>query len=249
MTRQSRVAEAPTEVPIGRALVALASFLGGREPADASEAAALARGAAALPVVGAAAGALAGWLGGLAGAEIAPEVGAAISVLVLTASGGGRFLRDLGGLTGRASGMEALARLVPALMFAAEAMALLEMPPALLPVALVLAGVLGRWAWVVQAYGSLVPAGHPRAAALVRGLEFREFALASVSAMALALIFASALGLLALMLVAALAITLRIAAHRVQGGVTLDTLGAGAALAEGAPLAFLAGLAHLLGAS
>lgn len=209
----------------------------------------MARGTAALPVLGALAGFIAARVGGWVGASTTAEIGAVVTVLLLTGSSGGRFLRELGGLAGRASSSPGLARFVPALVFAAEGVAILELPASLRIVAVVLAGLLGRWAFVVQAYGSLVAEGHPRAAALVRGLEFREFGLASVSAMALALVVANALGLLALMLVAALAIGFRIAVHHGQGGVSQDTLGAGAAVAELAPLAFLAGLAHLLGAS
>ncbi len=236
-------------VTLGQAGGALVAFCAGRPVGSAVEAAALARACAALPVLGAIFGWMAAYAGDWVGQRSTREIGAVVTLLLLMISSGGRFLRDLGGVVGHATGSPAFARLVPALVFAAEGIAIVELPDGLRTVAVVLAALLGRWAFVVQGYGSLVASGDANTAALVRGLEFREFGLASVSAMALTLAVSAPLGLLALMLVAALAIGFRIAVHRWQGGVSLETLGAGAAVGELTPLLFLVALAYLLGAS
>ena len=111
--------------------------------------------------------------------------------------------------------------------------------------AMPLAGLLGRWALVVLAYGSQPAPGDDVATRLVKQLGFNQFAVASVSAMALTLLLVDAIGLLLLFAVATQTIALRIVAHSRRGGVTRSVLGAGAALGELTTLMLSAALVGL----
>jgi hypothetical protein len=92
--------------------------------------------------------------------------------------------------------------------------------------------MLGRWALVIVAYGSMPLAGDPLAARLVRAARFREFGIASVSAMAATLLLIDAIGLLLLFAVATGALALRIAVHSRSGGVSRPAIAAAPLLGE-----------------
>ena len=109
-------------------------------------------------------------------------------------------------------GTRALGWVVLAALLAAKLAALEALGEHALGISLMLASMLARWALVVQAYGSIPMVADPFATALTRSLKFREFGTASVSAMALTLVLANAVGLVLLLAVAALTIVLRIAA-------------------------------------
>lgn len=111
--------------------------------------------------------------------------------------------------------------------------------------AMPLAGLLGRWGLVVLAYGSQPAPGDALAPRLVRQLGFNQFAVASVSAMALTLLLIDAVGLVLLFAVATQTIALRIAVHARRGGIDGSALGAAAALGELTTLVLSAALAGL----
>lgn len=111
--------------------------------------------------------------------------------------------------------------------------------------AIPLAALLGRWGFVVLGYGSQPAPGDPLAARVVKQLGFNQFAVASVSAMALTLLLVDAIGLVLLFAVAAQTIGLRIAVHARQGGISRASLGGAAVLGELTTLVASVGLASL----
>ncbi len=147
------------------------------------------------------------------------------------------------------AGAVALGTVGLALVLAAKALAVVALADRGLGLALLLAVMLGRWAVVVQTYGSMAAPGDGFTGVLVRRIEFREFGTASVMAMALTLMLANAVGLVLLFAVAGVSIAARILAHRVAGGVTRTSVAAGGELAETAALLACAALARLLGAA
>jgi hypothetical protein len=98
--------------------------------------------------------------------------------------------------------------------------------------AIPLAALLGRWGFVILAYGSQAAPGDPLAPRLVKQLGFNQFAVASVSAMALTLLLVDAIGLVLLFAVAAQTIGLRIAVHTRRGGISRPSLGVAAVAGE-----------------
>ncbi|MFM8410672.1 MAG: hypothetical protein ACKOCT_10375 [Alphaproteobacteria bacterium] len=142
-------------------------------------------------------------------------------------------------------GALSIASLAVAFLLVAKALAIAALHGRALGIALVLAGILGRWAQVVQAYGSIPRPGDSFAEALCRGCAFREFGIASVSAMLLVLALANAVGLVLLFAVAAGTIALRILAHR-RGGPSRTSIEAGGELAETTTLLLAALLARLI---
>ncbi|MCS6925532.1 MAG: adenosylcobinamide-GDP ribazoletransferase [Candidatus Binatia bacterium] len=105
--------------------------------------------------------------------------------------------------------------------------------------ALLLSPMLGRWACVVMAYSSRPARAEGLGATFVRGVQFREFALASV--FTLALVFASleVLGLLVFLPLAALILCFTLYCNRRLGGATGDTLGALGEMVETATFCLL----------
>jgi len=79
-----------------------------------------------------------------------------------------------------------------------------------------------------------------------RAMQFREFGLASVSAMALTLILANAIGLVLILWTATQTILVRIVVHARDRGVSEPSLAAGADLAELSTLLLCAGLARAI---
>ena len=100
------------------------------------------------------------------------------------------------------------------------------LPPETRTAALLYAPMLARWAMVVLAFGSRAARPDGLGHSMVRSLTFREFGIATVVALWIALAQAGARGLLAILLVAATTIGCRILAHARLGGVTGDVLGA-----------------------
>jgi hypothetical protein len=147
-----------------------------------------------------------------------------------------------------APGALALGTAVLAVLLAAKALAVFALAGRGLALALMLAVMLGRWAIVVQAYGSIARAGDDFARGLVEGMKFREFGIASVTAMAITLVLADAVGLVLLLAIAAQTVVVRIAAHRFAGGVSRTSLLAGEDLGETAALLWCAALATFLAA-
>ena len=214
----------------------------------------IARGGAFFPVIGLALGAVAAYLAGTLGplwpsAAIGP-LGLAVLLLLSRAA----FPRALAAATaatlapsGRGGWIAVLLGwLVAIASTAAKAGALLLTPVGAVAPALTLAGLLGRWAFVVQAYGSQSAGGEGLGAVFPREMKFREFGLASVSAMALTLILANAVGLVLLLWIASQTIVVRILVHRRAGGVGERSLSAGAELAEVATLLLCAALARAI---
>lgn len=101
-----------------------------------------------------------------------------------------------------------------------------------LALAIVLAVVLGRWAMAVHAYGSIAARPDDLAGTFVKQLQFNQFAVASVTAMAVTLAASNAMGVLLLFGVASVTIAFRIAVHGWLGGVTPSTIRAAGELAE-----------------
>lgn len=215
-------------------------FLLGWRPADAQIRASIARGALFFPLLGAASGSIIAEVLFLVG-PAAPVTRALLPLVLLTLLAGGRpafdFFRFVGG--------GPLGVLLLGGLLAAEAWAFLALDGNLRVIALVLAPMLGRWAYVVQAYGSLPARKDGFAAMMVRHMQFTQFATASVCAMALSLMLINALGTLLLFLVASMSILLRIFTHSRQGGVSAVSLGAGGFLAEVAVVVLVGAVARL----
>lgn len=188
---------------------------------------------AAQPLVGILAGAVAA-LAARATAPFAPALAGPVGVAALTAASGLRGPRALAGPGGGVAA--ALGTL--ALKLAA---AVVIPAPALVP-ALVLAGMLGRWAIVVLSYGGVQRAGDAEAPPARAG--FGEFGWASLVAFAVTLSLAEAIGLVLLLAAAGVTLAARLRIHARAGAVTRAHLSATADLVETTVLATLA----LLGA-
>jgi hypothetical protein len=105
--------------------------------------------------------------------------------------------------------------------------ALLAMTPAARAIALVVAPMLARWAAVVQCYGGVAAPGAAGLAALAGRARFREFGIASVTALGTSAI--------------------RVLAYRRHAGIDDDALNATSALVETSALVLLASIGVLLG--
>lgn len=119
---------------------------------------------------------------------------------------------------------------VPVLL--AKGWALSMLAGSTLALSVVLAVVLGRWAIVVQVYGSLAARPDDLAAVFVREMKFGQFGVASVTAMAATLALSNAMGIVLLLGVATASVGFRILVHRWLGGVAPSTLAAGGEVAE-----------------
>jgi len=178
-------------------------------------------GLAWLPLVGALIG-LAAAIAGAVGAMLTPLAGAAAAVVALELSAGRRPTP--------AGGVAAVVK----------AVALLAVPDGRAwGVALVLAAALARWAVVVQCYGGR-PASGDDASPLVGRARFREFGIASLSAIGGALVALDALGLLAVLASAAATVALRALAYRRGPGLTQARLEGTETVVEAVVLVVLA---------
>jgi adenosylcobinamide-GDP ribazoletransferase len=215
----------------------------------------LAGGLAFYPVVGLALGAVAGGVA-QALAPLGPALSGAAGVLTLEVLSGGRPRRGLAaaaGALGRpgAQGV-ALERLratpgpggwviaLAALVAKIAAVALLPAPAR--TAAFGVAPMLGRWAIVVLCYGGVPTHARGTAAALVGRARFREFGWASVTAFAVTLSLADAVGLLLVVTAALVTVGLRLWTYRRVGGLTGRLLAAAGEVVETVILVLLGAL-------
>jgi adenosylcobinamide-GDP ribazoletransferase len=106
--------------------------------------------------------------------------------------------------------------------------------------ALLIAPVLGRWALVVLAHGARPVRGGTAAVLQLGRVTFREFAWSSVMAFAITLSLADAVGLVFVIVAAAIATGIRLVAYARCGAMSVDVLGAGVETVETAVLAVAA---------
>ena len=128
-----------------------------------------------------------------------------------------------------------------------ELVALLAMTPAARAIALVVAPMLARWAAVVQCYGGVAAPGAAGLAALAGRARFREFGIASVTALGTSLVLLDAVGLAVAGASALVTMAIRILAYRRKSGIDDDALNATSALVETSALVLLASIELLLG--
>lgn len=153
-----------------------------------------------------------------------PAFAGAAGVVVVAALSGARASRIL-------AARGALGASTAGLAFAVRLWAASSLPAPARTAALLIAPMLGRWAIVVQCYGG-VPGAVLGEAALVGGARFREFGWASVTAFAVTLAVADAVGLLVLVTAALTTLALRVYLYRRVGRLTERLLAATAELVE-----------------
>jgi len=107
--------------------------------------------------------------------------------------------------------------------------------------------MLARWAVVVQCYGGLPRPGALAPASLAGRVQFREFAIASVTALGTSLVVLDAVGLAVAAVSAAVTMVLRVAAYRRGGGIGDGTLNVTSALADTSALLLLLWIGSVLG--
>lgn len=182
-----------------------------------------------LPLAGLAIGATAA-VGAALGATVARPVGAVLGALVLAAARG-----------------EAAGRPLALVAGAVEAAALVLAPRATWTTALVASAMLARWACVVQCYGGTAGAGATGVAALAGRAQFREFAIASVTALGAMLGLLDAVGLGVAVASALVTLAVRVVAYRRGGGLDDGALRTTSALVETSALVLLAWIGSVLG--
>jgi hypothetical protein len=185
-------------------------------------------GLAWMPIVAIALGLTAAVTAGAVGAIASPPVAALAAVAVLRLAGG------------RAGLHQVLVGLV-------EWLALLTLAPAARTVALVVAPMLARWASVVQCYGGTALPQATGLAALAGRARFREFAIASVTALGAMLAVLDAVGLAVVVACALVTLAVRLVAYRTRGGIDDGAMNATSALVETSALVLLALVGSLLG--
>lgn len=219
----------------------------------------VARGGAFLPALGLGAGATAGALLALADRRLPHALVAAAGVALLWLASRGRLPLALGRVASAVPGggrdaaatvaaldeRRSAGTLLLALLLAVKGSALAVLGGSTLAIAVALAVMLGRWAIVVHAYGSLAAPADERAAVLVREIKFGQFGVASVTAMAATLVLSNAIGIVLLLGVASATVAGRILVHRWLGGVATTTIEAAGELAETVALLLCAGLVLL----
>jgi hypothetical protein len=187
-------------------------------------------GLAWLPLAGLAIGAAAA-LAATAGAAMAGGAGAALGgVLVLRAADG----------LGRGRRRAALVAVV-------EGLAVSALAPAARPVALLVAPMLARWACVVQCYGGMPAPDAAGLAALAGRARFREFAIASVTALGVMLVLLDAVGLVVAVVSALGTLLVRVVAYRRRQGLDAVAMNATSALVETSALVVLASISAAFG--
>ena len=107
--------------------------------------------------------------------------------------------------------------------------------------------MLARWASVVQCYGGTALAGTTGLAALAGRARFREFAIASVTALGTTLAVLDAVGLAIAVACALVTLGVRLVAYRRRGGIDDAAMSATSALVETSALVLLAWVGSLLG--
>lgn len=203
----------------------------------------LGQGALFFPAVGLGLGALLVVVDRALAAAFTPEsLHALVLVSTWAAFTGAAHLRALArgveelraGDGGRASTVvpkAALGALAVALVLGCKIGSLAVLPPERRVAGLLVAPMLARWAMVVLAFGSR-PGDAGVGAEMTTSTRFREFGLATVSALWVALAWTGARGLTAVVTIAVVTIGCRVLAHRRRGGVTGDLLGAIVELSE-----------------
>lgn len=231
-----------------REVSAALAYLTGAEP-GLSEEERVARGAAAFPALGLLLAAPAALVLSLADPLLTPPLKGALGVLLLWLASRASLPLALGRVVRAAvearddreralaiadaeSGPGAAGVAVIAADALLKGAALAVLGGSTLGLAVALAVVLGRWAMAVHAYGSLAARPDDLAATFVKQLQFNQFAVASVTAMAVTLAASNAMGVLLLFGVATVTIAFRIAVHGWLGGVTPATIRAAGELAE-----------------
>jgi len=205
----------------------------------------LARAMLFFPVVGAAIGVVTAGCA-LALADVASHTSLSIvSVLLMTALSGGLGLRGIRALAralrpGAAEGRRLVSTAAVLTILVGKITMLAAIAESLMGHAVLLAGVLGRWAPVVLAHGARPVKAAAGDALAVGRVGSREFAWASVLAMGASLAAGEALGLLAVIAAALTATGLRLWAYRDGRGMTAEWLAAAIDLVELAVLAALA---------
>lgn len=131
-------------------------------------------------------------------------------------------------------------------LLAAKLAAAASVPAPALTSALMLAAMLGRWAIVVLCYGGSAVVREANDELPARA-GFGEFGWASLTAFAVTLSTAEAIGLVLLLVAALVTLGIRIRSHHGAGGVTGRVVRAAGELVETAVLCALAILAAVLG--
>jgi adenosylcobinamide-GDP ribazoletransferase len=218
--------------------------------------AALAGGLAFYPAVGLATGAVAAGAAQAIGV-LWPSLAGAAGVLGLEILSGGRPRRALAGAADALIGPGAPAVVLERLRAAPRATgwgvavaalvgkiaAATALPAPARTVALLVAPMLGRWAIAVLCYGGAPTHARGTAAALVGRARFREFGVASVTAFAVTLSLADAVGLVLVVTAALATVGLRLWAYRRIGGLTGRVLVGAGEVVETAVVVLLALLA------
>ena len=177
-----------------------------------------------------AAGLVLGSIVGLVGSVLSPPWAGLVGALLLAAAHGAPRRRLLRGGAALVS-----------------ALALLSLTPAARLLALVVAPMLARWAVVVQCYGGRAAPDAAGIATLAGRARFREFGIASVTALATTLVLLDAVGLAIAVTCALATLAIRVLAYRRAAGLGDDALEATAALVEALAILLLASIGSLLG--
>jgi cobalamin synthase len=183
-----------------------------------------------LPLAGLAVGALAVGAAALAAAVGDGPVAALAAVVVLRAADGGASR------WGRA-----------VVVGAVEALALVTLGASARTVALLVAPMLARWACVVQCHGGMPAGGATGLAALAGRARFREFAIASVTALGVMLVLLDAVGLVVAVVSALVTLLVRVVAYRRRQGLDGEAMNATSALVETSALVVLASISAVFG--
>lgn len=128
-----------------------------------------------------------------------------------------------------------------------SAAALAAMAPPARTLALVVAPMLARWAAVVQCYGGVPRPGATGMALLAGRARFREFGIASVTALGTTLILLDAVGLAIAVACILATLAIRVLAYRRAGGLGDGALEATIAVVETLALLLLSSIGSLLG--
>jgi hypothetical protein len=132
----------------------------------------------------------------------------------------------------------------------ASASALLFLAPAGRTLAIAVAPMLARWATVVQCYGGRAAPGATGLAALAGRARFREFAIASVTALGTTLVLLDAVGLAIAVACALVSVAIRVLAYRrgdAASGLGDDALETTVTVVEVLALALLSSIGAVLG--
>ena len=138
---------------------------------------------------------------------------------------------------------------VPGALALVSAWALVTMPEAGRPAALLVAPMLARWSVVVQCYGGARVETDTPLGALVGRARFREFGWASVTALGVTLGVLDGVGLLVVLVAALATLGMRLAAYARSRGPGRRALDATSALVETSALVVLSSVGLVLAAA